>query len=187
MTIIADRAPIRTLSVNFSAADLLEVGDTWERTRIGNEPLEQATWHALRRLCSEILEPVLVRFGRPVITYGFACQALTRKVPANIAPYLDQHAGHEIKKSGAPICDRLGQAVDFHVPDVSSAEIAIWIAETLPFDRLYFYGSDRPVHVSAGPDHSRAMVAMLPSKNGRRTPRNINVDWLRNFENPGTP
>jgi hypothetical protein len=128
-----------------------------------------------------------VRFGRPVITYGFASQALTRKVPANIAPHLDQHAGHELKKTGAQVCDRLGQAVDFHVPGTSSAKIAHWIAKTLPFDRMYFYGSDRPIHVSVGPDNSRKIVAMLPSQNGRRAPRNVDIGWLNNHADPESP
>jgi hypothetical protein len=48
------------------------------------------------------------------------------------------------------------------------------------FDRLYFYGEDRPLHVSVGPDESRAITAMLPSASGRRVPRQIKVDWLRN-------
>jgi len=169
----------RKLSPNFSAADLLEAGETWKRTRVENQPLQQATWEALNQLCDQILEPTLARFGRPVITYGFASSALARKVPGRIAPELDQHAGHELKQNGAPICSRLGQAVDFYVPGVSSSKIAVWIAETLPFDRIYFYGDDRPIHVSIGPDNSKALVAMLPSRNGRRTPRNITIDKLR--------
>jgi hypothetical protein len=174
------------LSPNFPASDLLEAGETWQKKRVRNEPVEPATWVALRRLCHEILEPVLDRFGRPEITYGFASPALTRNVPAHIAPYLDQHAGHERKRNGAPICGRLGQAVDFHIHGVCSAEIALWITEVLPFDRLYFYGCDRPIHVSIGPDDSRAMVAMLPSTTGRRTPRNINRDWLMNYKRNAT-
>jgi hypothetical protein len=41
----------------------------------------------------------------------------------------------------------------------------------LPFDRLYFYGDDRPLHLSYGPENARAAFAMLPGPGGRRVPR----------------
>ena len=40
-----------------------------------------------------------------------------------------------------------------------------------PFDRLYFYGADRPIHVSHGPEHRRQVVRMLAGKDGRLLPR----------------
>jgi hypothetical protein len=88
--------------------------------------------------------------------------------------------GHELKRNGQPVCCRRGQAGDFLIPGVSSADVALWIVENLPFDRLYFYGEDRPLQVSAGPDESRALMAMLPSASGCRVPRQVNVDLLRN-------
>ncbi|HPB76993.1 MAG TPA: hypothetical protein PLY96_17305 [Chromatiaceae bacterium] len=39
------------------------------------------------------------------------------------------------------------------------------------FDRLYFYGTDLPIHVSYGPDHSRQIVEMRPTAAGRLVPR----------------
>ena len=146
------------LSANFSAADLLQAGKTWEATQVTNMPVEPETWKALKQLCAEILEPVQAKFGRPTITYGFASQTLTRKISRQIAPKLDQHAGCECRQNGKLVCDRGGQAVDFFVPDVSSAALACWVAENLPFDRLYFYGPDKPVHVSFGPQHSGKIV-----------------------------
>jgi hypothetical protein len=175
-------APDRMLSANFSAADLLQASKTWEETRVQNEPLKPETWKALEQLCEEILEPVQAQFGRPAITYGFASQTLipkiralasARNVHSHISPNVDQHAGCERKANGDPVCSRLGQAVDFCVPGVSSAVLACWVAENLPFDRMYFYGVDRPIHVSVGPDNCRSVTEMLPGKTGTRMPKPI--------------
>jgi hypothetical protein len=167
------------LSAHFSAADLCCAGETWERTRIVNEPKQVDSWQALRTLCAIALEPVLMRFGRPEITYGFASPELLRLIPAHKAPALDQHAACELNARAKPICARRGAAVDFRVDKVSARDLAIWIAETLPFDRLYFYGSDRPLHVSMGPDQAGSIVAMLPSPSGRRVPRQSSIAWLK--------
>ena len=70
------------LSASFSAADLLQAGDTWDETRVTNTPEKPETWQALKQLCQEILEPVQAKFGRPTITYGFASQTLIRKIRA---------------------------------------------------------------------------------------------------------
>lgn len=177
----------RRLSESFSAADLLHAGDTWARTRPVNTPLQPGTWASLTRLCADILEPVRARFGPLRITYGFASSSLTKNIRERICPALDQHAGHELKRTGEPVCCRLGQAVDFAVSGVSSADVALWIAENLPFDRLYFYGEDKPLHVSVGPDDTRAITAMLRSASGRRVPRRITPHWLRDMINPRVP
>ena len=50
-------------------------------------------------------------------------------------------------------------------------ECAQWIVENTPFDRLYFYGDDRPVHISFGPNHDRQVICMKPSKSGRLMPQ----------------
>lgn len=56
--------------------------------------------------------------------------------------------------------------------------IRLWVARNTPFDRIYFYGSDRPLHVSVGPQESRAIVSMLAGPAGRRVPANRNLGWL---------
>lgn len=38
--------------------------------------------------------------------------------------------------------------MDFRVDDEDMEEVARWIMANLPFDRLYVYGRDRPIHVS---------------------------------------
>ena len=71
----------------------------------------------------------------------------------------------------APECPRLGAAVDFIVRDEDMRGVMDWIRETLPFDRLYFYGEDRPIHVSYGPDNKREVVEMIEGPRGKRIPR----------------
>jgi hypothetical protein len=163
---------------NFVLRDLVEVGETWLRTRVPNAPRQAATVEAMQRLARDILDPVIAEFGPIQITYGFASHALTRLIPGRIDPTRDQHAGHELRPDGAPICPRLGQAVDFWIKGISSGRVAAWIAQRLPFDRIYFYGVGRPLHVSAGPEEKRAVIAMLQGASGRRVPSLRSADWL---------
>jgi hypothetical protein len=162
---------------NLVLRDFVEAGETWTRTRVTNEPKQIATVDAIRRLAVEILDPVIVEFGPLRITYGFASAALTQLIPGRIDPTRDQHAGCELKANGAPICPRLGQAVDFSINGVSSGRVASWIAKHLPFDRIYFYGNHRPLHVSAGPEEKRSVIAMLEGPSGRRIPSLRSADW----------
>lgn len=158
--------------------DLVEVGETWRRVRVPNLPQQPATAVALRRLACDILDPFIDEFGLIEITYGFASQELIRHVPGRINPSRDQHAGHELRLNGEPICRRLGQAVDFWVPGLCSGVLAAWVAAKLPFDRLYFYGTDRPIHVSVGPEEARAVISMLQGPSGRRVPQVRSLSWL---------
>jgi len=61
--------------------------------------------------------------------------------------------------------------VEFVVEDQSMLEVAQWIVANAPFDRLYFYGDDKPIHVSFGPEHSRQVVRMAAGRSGRLVPR----------------
>ncbi len=168
----------RRLSKNFTAADLCCAGETWQRTQIWNEPLQDASWSALKFLCNEILEPVAARFGIPDITYGFASAALFRLIPFGTTKKLDQHASCELGRSGTPLCPRLGAAVDFYVPSVSSRQVAIFIADNLPFDRMYYYADNRPIHVSIGPQNNKALVEMQTLTSGHLIPRVRKLSWL---------
>ncbi|MFC3172915.1 hypothetical protein ACFOD9_01475 [Novosphingobium bradum] len=169
----------RRLSNHFTAADLCCAGETWQRTRIINAPVKPESWAALTALCQHILEPVFARFGSPTITYGFTSPALIRLIPAHSAPRVDQHASCEVNARGKPICDRGGAAVDFAIGGPSSRDVAVWVTEHLPFDRLYFYGDDSPLHVSYGPEHTGQVVNMTPGPSGRRVPRVIDLARLR--------
>jgi hypothetical protein len=58
------------------------------------------------------------------------------------------------------------------VADEDMEEVARWIMANLPYDRLYFYGKDRPIHLS----HSQnpAMEAWeMRAVGERRVPRRL--------------
>ena len=158
---------------HFCFRDFVACGETQAKTGLGNIPQQVETYNALTRLTTKILDPVVDYFGEIVLTYGFCSRELAKNVPGRMAPALDQHAGHELNTRGQPICKRLGAAVDFIVTDESMLEVAQWIVQYTPFDRLYFYGDDKPVHVSCGPDDTREVVIVKASKSGRSVPRVI--------------
>ena len=105
------------------------------------------------------------------MTYGFSSKELSKAISGRIDSRRDQHAAHELNRLGKPICERLGAAVDFIVDDEDMLEVAQWVVANTPFDRLYFYGPDKPIHVSYGPNHDRQIVLMKKAKNGRLVPR----------------
>jgi hypothetical protein len=175
-------APIdldKPCGVHFVYRDLIQCGETWSRLsaaadpahRVDNLPRAPETFAAMRALCSAVLDPVVERFERISLSYGFASPALTRHIRGRIHPPLDQHAGHELNRNGKPVCARLGLAVDFLVPTIDSRLVARWIIDNTEFDRLYFYEPDRPLHVSIGPDRARQVVHMRRGPSGRRVPR----------------
>lgn len=155
---------------NFTFRDLCECGETWERTRTHNVPQSADTYEALWMLATNVLDPVIDYFGGIKLTYGFASHALTRLIRQRIAPHLDQHASCEVRQNGRLLCDRRGAAVDFLVEYEDMLEVVRWIKQNCQFDRIYFYGRQRPIHVSVGPEASRA-VFELRETNGRRVPR----------------
>ncbi|TAF14148.1 MAG: hypothetical protein EAZ76_10145 [Nostocales cyanobacterium] len=123
---------------------------------------------ALQDLNHFIIDPIIDHYGRDkfTLTYGFCSvdlkKYLEKKDPitgeknGRVAPKLDQHISYEINKHGKYYCDRLGAACDFMIADVVSNQVVDWIlANKLPFDSLYFYSSDRPIHVSYGFQHKR--------------------------------
>ncbi len=149
---------------------LIECGETQRETGIANLPSAPETYNALFDLAVNILDPVIEYFGPIELTYCFASAALTKRIQGRIEPKLDQHTSHERNAKGVHICDRLGAAVDFIVRDEDMLEVAEWIATNLPFDRIYFYDRDRPLHVSYGPEQSREFVEMRLTGKGKRIP-----------------
>ena len=123
-----------------------------------------------------MLDPVIDWFGMIQLTYGFCSPALARQIPGRIDPKRDQHAAHERNRLGNPVCPRGGAAVDFIITDEDMLEVAHWVVEHTPFDRLYFYGADKPIHVSYGPEQARQVVTMLPGPSGRLVPRTLSVE-----------
>ena len=156
---------------NFIYRDFIECGETQKRLAIPNLPLRPETYNALYDLATNILDPLIDYFGAIRLTYGFCSPGLSKHIKGRIAPKLDQHAGLELARGGTPVCDRGGAACDLVVEDEDMREVADWIVANLPFDRLYYYGASRPIHVSFGPQHSRAAFEMFQTASGSTVPR----------------
>lgn len=147
-----------------------ECGETQQRTQLPNRPLAAATYNALHALAVQVLDPVIEYFGSIRLTYGFCSPALGKHISRRVAPRLDQHACHEVGERGRRICARDGAACDFIVDDEDMEEVAAWIAANVPFDRMYLYGSDKPLHVSHGPHRSRSIFRMKETTAGALVP-----------------
>lgn len=160
--------------------DLIQCGHTWMTLKPPNVPARPESYNALCDLAAEVLDPVVEYFGSIELTYGFSSAALARRVQGRIAPGLDQHAACEVARSGRLICSRQGAAVDFLVRDENMSQVARWIVEHCRFDRMYFYGADRPLHVSVGPENTKAVYKMVQS--GARTiPRRMDLSANNDF------
>lgn len=161
----------------FRFRDFIESGETQASSGIPNLPRQPDTYTALLELATQILDPVIDYYGRIELTYGFCSSELSKQIKGRIAPKLDQHASHELNRQGKPICERLGAAVDFLVKDENMLEVACWIAENLNFDRLYYYGSDRPIHISYGTYPARQITTMLANnKSSHLIPRTYSAE-----------
>lgn len=156
---------------NFTFRDFIECGETQKRLSVRNVPLNPHTYNALFDLAVLVLDPLVEYFGAIKLTYGFCSSELGRHIHRRVAPELDQHAALEVNRLGRPICERGGAACDFLVEHEDMREVADWVIAHTPFDRLYFYGSDRPLHVSYSSAGSRLAFKMSESKNGHLMPR----------------
>ena len=58
----------------------------------------------------------------------------------------------------------------------SSTKKTRWVGANTPFDRLYFYGADQPIHLSVGPEQSRQVVLMRAGPSGRLVPRQTKLE-----------
>lgn len=161
----------QSCGAHFTFRSFIECGTTQRRSGVSNIPLNPQTYNALFALSEEVLEPVVEYFGAIHLTYGFCSAELGKHITRAVAPKLDQHASFESSRAGRPICDRGGAAVDFLVEDEDMREVADWIIANTPFDRLYFYGNDRPIHVSYSASPAREAYAMKALANGRLMPR----------------
>jgi DNA phosphorothioation-associated putative methyltransferase len=150
---------------------LIECGETQKASSLNNCPKQPDSYTALYDLAIYILDPVIEYFGMIELTYGFCSHELGKLIKKRVAPKLDQHAAHEMNTKKNLICPRLGAAVDFIVEDENMREVAEWIAENIPFDRLYFYGENRPIHVSYGPEQKGEYIDMVITDTGRQVPR----------------
>jgi len=84
---------------------------------------------------------------------------------------------HEVKRNGKYTAQDWA-ACDFLITGLASDEVVEWVLRArLPFDSLYFYGAERPIHISYGPStseisgHSR--VLGNPLKKGLNSGLNL--------------
>jgi DNA phosphorothioation-associated putative methyltransferase len=150
---------------------LIECGETQQSTGIANCPKQLESYNALYDLATNVLDPVIEYFGMIRLTYGFCSHELGKHINKRVAPKLDQHAAHELNTKKLPICPRLGAAVDFIVEDENMSDVANWIAENTPFDRIYYYGVNRPIHVSYGPESKNEYVELVTTPTGKQIPK----------------
>jgi hypothetical protein len=150
---------------------LIQCGESQQSTGLINCPKQPASFTALYDLAINILDPVIDYFGMINLTYGFCSHELGKHIKNRVAPKLDQHAAHELNTKKNLICPRLGAAVDFIVEDENMREVAEWVVKNTPFDRLYFYGKNRPIHVSYGPEQKGEYIDLLITATGRQVPR----------------
>lgn len=163
---------------NLTYRQMIECGETQHNAGVENHPKQLGSYVALYDLATQILDPVIDYFGMINLTYGFCSHELGKHIKKRVAPKLDQHSAHELNSKNNLICSRLGAAVDFIVVDENMREVADWIAENTPFDRLYFYGVDRPVHISYGPEQKREYIDLVLTESGRQVPYKRN--YLKN-------
>lgn len=172
----------RSCSRHFTFEMLFHCGETWQRIQCPNLPEQNDSWLAYRELATHILDPLVHMLGPTSLTYGFCGAVLRKTILANpspgIAPTLDQHAACELNQRGRLICPRQGAAVDLIYPQENSYQVALWLAQHTPFDRLYLYGADRPLHISYGPEQSR-MIVQLATHQGRRIPNRLTLEQLK--------
>ena len=67
----------------------------------------------------------------------------------------------------------MGAAVNFSVDNMPEQmhKVALWIVEHLTFDRIYYYGKTRPLHISYGPEMNQFVQLMKTNAiSGHRTP-----------------
>jgi hypothetical protein len=165
----------------FRYIDFIECSDTQKRVQVDNSPKELKTYEAISYLATKIMDPIFEQFGQPQITYGLCSHNLQKHIKKSVAPALDQHAGSERNSKGSLICPREGFAVDFKIANITTDHVARYIVEHLEFDRLYFYGIDRPLHISANSEApKRAIVVFNTSKKGR-TPKNLTDQQFLDF------
>lgn len=162
--------------LNLTYRTLIECGETQQRVKIANLPRKAASYNALYDLASKLLDPIIDYFGSIQLTYAFCSPELSKHILSRVAPKLDQHAAHEVDRKGNLICNRQGAACDFIVEDENMREVADWVITNVPFDRLYFYGEDRPIHLSFGPQNSCAAYAMIKTASGATLPRRYEIN-----------
>lgn len=152
----------------------------WYKTKhaieIDNAPCSEQSKIQLNNLVDDILVPINKTFGVINITYGFTSAELVSYIqkhsPSGTSISLDQHASHELNLKNNRINKRHGAACDFVVQGYEKEmhKIVHFIVNNLDFDKIYYYGKDRPIHVSIGELQKKHLQIMCISEKGRRYP-----------------
>ncbi|MBA6349924.1 hypothetical protein [Colwellia sp. BRX8-9] len=143
---------------------------------IDNSPKEVESINSTLDLVETVLLPVSKKFGDVRITYGFVSPELNRYIqknsPSGTYPSIDQHAASELNNFSNHICKRHGLACDFIINGYEKQmdQVMLFIVNNLDFDKIYYYGNDRPLHVSVGNESERHLQIMNVSDKGRRIP-----------------
>ncbi|MEE1673609.1 hypothetical protein SNR37_003035 [Agarivorans aestuarii] len=150
----------------------------WHKTRhpnyLGINRPNMGSMAYLEKLQETILIPISNALGQTTVTYGFTSfellQYIKKHSPGDMAPDIDQHAAMELNSRKNPICKRDGAACDILVEGYEHQMhlVAQYVCKELPFDRLYFYGKDCPLHVSIGPKESKYALIRMPNTQGVR-------------------
>lgn len=141
------------LSDHFTFGELIR-SETAERKGIDNTPPDELI-PKLRRLCTEILEPIRAHYGVPFRpNSGYRSEALNREIGGSSR---SQHC----------VCE----AVDIEIAGVSNYDLALWIRNNLEYDQLILecYRSGEPssgwVHVSLKPESRDNRMSVLTYSN----------------------
>ena len=153
---------------HFVYRDFVECSQTWQSLNLNNVPESRETYEALKRLAVLVLDPVWEFFGAITLTYGVATRRLIKEIRHDVAPKIDQHSSYEKSAAGKVICSRGGASCDFLVEGVDSLAAAQWVVGHTSFDRLYYYGADRPIHVSATDEPIGQCVIVSRDQESRR-------------------
>ena len=125
------------LSPNFSLEEMCK-SSTALRKNINNSPNDEQV-QCMIELCENILQPIRDEFGPFIVSSGYRSVALCEAINSKAT---SQHAK--------------GQAADFEVPGVDNYELALWIADNLPYDQLileyYSGGNSGWIHCSYVPN-----------------------------------
>lgn len=118
-------------------------------------PDNSESLRSLEILTQLIITPVINKFGAEnfKLTYGFCSKDLLKflnREKSRICPKVDQHMSYEINSKGNYYCKHLGAACDFVIVGVDSRKVISYV-KTLNFDSIYYYGENRPIHVSWSP------------------------------------
>jgi hypothetical protein len=159
------------------------------QNQIDPYPKNSDSIKAIQELNHHIIDPIIEHFGTEnfCLTYGFCSpdlkKFLAQKDPitgiknGRVAPKIDQHLSYELNKNNQYFCQRRGASCDFLIKNNPSNQVIDWIlTQKLPFDSLYYYGENRPIHISYGLEHKRDIWGFTPT--GKPTRKNLQ-HWIK--------